>query len=175
MTAVCGRLADAPGCISSGKGSIPGRNGMRDLFFVYLFWLCFFFLNLSVLPGQHLYRLVSACLAFVCTARSKIAAHVKHPMSLLSRIRKFAICMLSHGRQNIRCACVCVCVCVCVYVCVFVCLCVCVCLYLCLSVWLRVRVCVCEIPCPISICLCYCYYHYCICLNVYTTKLEIKS
>ena len=40
----------------------------------------------------------------------------------------------------------------------------------CLSVWL----CVCEVACPISICLCN-YYYYCIFLNVYTTKLKIKS
>ena len=89
------------------------------------------------------------------------------------------------GRWYTRfvCMCVCVCVCVCLSVCLYVFVCVCVCGCVCVSVCqcLYVFVCV-EIACPISICLCYYYcllsllcYYYCICLNVYTTKLEIKS
>ena len=40
----------------------------------------FFF---PVLPSQHLFRLVTARLAFVCTARTEIVAHVKDPVSTL--------------------------------------------------------------------------------------------
>ena len=35
--------------------------------------------RLSALPSQHSCRLVGACLAFVCTARTEIIAHVKDP------------------------------------------------------------------------------------------------
>ena len=35
----------------------------------------------SVLQRQHFCRLIRACLAFVCTARTKIVAHVKDPVS----------------------------------------------------------------------------------------------
>ena len=47
-------------------GSSPGRARVKD--------------RSSVLVSQHLRRLVSACLAFVCTAHTKIVAHVKDPM-----------------------------------------------------------------------------------------------
>ena len=47
-------------------GSNPGRAGVKDRFRVQL-------------PSQEMCRLVSACLAFVCTARTKIVVHVKDP------------------------------------------------------------------------------------------------
>ena len=60
---------------------------------------------------------------------------------MLSRIGKFAMYILSHGRQYILCVCVCVEGCVRVYVSV------CICGYMCASVLVYVCVAVCVLMC----------------------------
>ena len=68
LRGVRGSLVKALGCKSSGQGSIPGRDRVKDRF--------------SVLPSQHSCRLVNTRLAFVRTTRTMIVAHVKDPMSI---------------------------------------------------------------------------------------------
>ena len=58
LMGVCGWLAYALHCKSRGQGSTPGHNGVKD--------------HSSVLLSQHMCRPFSACLAFTCTAYTKI-------------------------------------------------------------------------------------------------------
>ena len=53
---------------SPNMGSTTDRDRVKDRF--------------SVLPGQHLCKFVSACLAFVCSAYAYIVEHVKTPCSV---------------------------------------------------------------------------------------------
>ena len=78
---VCGWLANAFGCKSGGQSSIPRRERARDHFSALSNHEGPFFSSFKSI--YVLSCLITACLAFVCTARIRIVVHIEDPLSVI--------------------------------------------------------------------------------------------